>query len=74
MWQRRALDGASKAHTVPTMAAKDEQPPDDGLVFDLGNLAAFDSRGFDEKLFKCVLWPRLPRSTHVQAAGIRRDG
>ena len=59
---------------LATMAAEDEQPPDDGLVFDLGNLAAFDSRGFDEKLFKCVLWPRLPRSTHVRAAVIRRDG
>jgi len=39
------------------MAAEEEQAPDDGLVFDLGNLAAFDSRGFDEKRFKCVRWP-----------------
>jgi hypothetical protein len=45
------------------MAAEEEQAPDDGLVFDLGNLAAFDSRGFDEKRFKCVRWAR-PSQAH----------
>ena len=47
---RRSL-GKTKA----SMAAPDEDATaeaDVGIQFDLGNLAAFDTRGFDEKKYK----------------------
>ena len=36
------------------MSSAEDAAPDDGLQFDLGNLAAFDTRSFDEKQYKCA--------------------